>query len=138
MCAVNDDNIAIWRCDDNGDNKINISELVYIDCGEEKNHLRLCTFDSDNTSKIELGTIGPVSSNWWSSYSNDIEYINLLSRCGNIKFKYDKTPPECGLLNISFQVNDNNNTCLYEINTALRGKRYNLLDESDNIISDDD
>jgi prepilin-type N-terminal cleavage/methylation domain-containing protein len=138
ICKINNDDIAIWRSDDNSDNNININELVYIERGADRDHLRFYTFNSVNISKIELSSIGSISSNWWTLYSNKIEYINLLSECSNVDFKIDKSPPECGLLSISFQVSENNNSRQYEINAALRSKKINLLDGSANIISDDD
>ncbi|MEJ2740489.1 MAG: prepilin-type N-terminal cleavage/methylation domain-containing protein, partial [Dehalococcoidia bacterium] len=42
ICAVTDDDIAVWLSDDNNDNKINIGELMYIERGTERNHLDLC------------------------------------------------------------------------------------------------
>ena len=138
ICSVSDEDIAIWSYDNNNDNKINIDEIIYIECGSDKDHLFFCNFPSNNSSVITLDLIDSVSSQWWSAYSNDIERVRLLPECSNVTFQFDKIPPQSNLVCISFDVNENGIIKHYQVNTSIRGRKGNLLDENDSIVSDDD
>lgn len=138
ICSVSDDDIAVWFSDNNNDNKINIGELMFIERGTERNHLRLYTFPSENDSEIALDSIEAVSTNWWSEYSNNVEYVSLLPECRNVDFRFDASPPYSRFLSISFEMRENELVRQYRIDVSVRGGRINLLDESGNIVSDDD
>ena len=136
--SVSDDDIAIWLADNNQDGKINIGELVFIERGKDKDYLQLCTFSSKNSSEIALSSIDAVSTNWWSTYSSDIEYIKLIPECRNVEFKFDVSPPYSSFVNISFEMNEADNIRQYQINASLRSRKINLLNDSSSIVSDDD
>ena len=111
---------------------------MYIERGTDRDYLWLCTFSSENDSEISLDSIGAVSTNWWSAYSNDIEYVKLLPECRNVDFKFDVLPPYSMFLSISFETRENELVRKYRIDAAVRSSRINLLDESRKIVSDDD
>lgn len=138
ICFAGDNDIALWQSDNNSDGKINISELVYIEWGAGKDHLTLCTFSSEDNSEIPISSIRSVSTNWWSPYSNDIEYVRLLPECSNIDIKLDEFPPYSGFVNLSFDLRSDDSVRQYQINAALRSRKNNYLDGSGNIVSDDD
>lgn len=138
ICSASDNDIAVWRSDDNCDNKINIGEVVFIECGSGNDHLRLYTFPSEDVSEIEPGSIGAFSTNWWSLYSSNEETVELLPECANVSFRFDTLPPNSRFVNITFDIAENNTVRKYQINAALRSQKGNLLDESGCIISDDD
>ncbi|MHC4440580.1 MAG: PilW family protein, partial [Planctomycetota bacterium] len=48
VCYAGSDDLAVWRADDDKNNQISISELVYIECGAAQDHLRLCEFSSSD------------------------------------------------------------------------------------------
>jgi prepilin-type N-terminal cleavage/methylation domain-containing protein len=132
------DDLAIWRADDNDDGQINISELVYIESGAARNHLQLCEFPSFDNSPIDIGSIGPVAGNWWSAYSSDVNYTILIPQCSNVQFGFDVLPPQSRFVSISFEIVEDDIARQYQISAALRGWAGNLLDDSGNIVSDDD
>lgn len=138
ICFASDDDIAIWVSDDNNDNKINVGELTYIEFGTGRDHLRLCTFPSENGSEVALDSIGPVSTGWWGAYSSDIDYVRLLPECRNVDFKFDMAPPYSRFVSISFEMRENELVRQYCIDAAVRSSRINLLDKSGKIVSDDD
>lgn len=138
ICYANGDDLAVWRADDNGDGQINISELVYIESGPARDHLQLCEFPSSDNTAIGLGSIGALATNWWSAYSSDINYTRLLPQCGNVQFGLDVLPPKSGFVSISFDIVENGIVRQYQTSAALRCWAGNLLDGSDNIVSDDD
>ncbi|MBN2590239.1 MAG: type II secretion system protein [Sedimentisphaerales bacterium] len=138
ICSQSDDDIAIWLADNNNDKKINISELAYIDFGSDRNHLYLYTFSSNNNSIIDIDSIKAYSTDWWSSYSSNTEPVKLLPECSNVEFQFDTMPPGSKFVNIEFEMTENNVVRQYQINAALRSWNGNIIDESGNIISDDD
>ena len=139
VCYAGTDDLAVWRADDDNDNQISISELVYIECGSAQDHLRLCEFTSSDKTAIDISMIGSFASNWWSAYSADDNYTNLMPQCSNVQFGFDELPPsQSEFVTISFDVVENGIARQCQINAALRGRAENLLDESGDIVSDDD
>ncbi len=132
------DDLAVWRADDNNDGQISISELVYIDSGSAHDHLRLCEFPSSNNTAINLSSIGPFATNWWSAYSAEANYTGMMPECSNVQFGFDVLPPQSRFVTISFDVVENGIARQCQINAKLRGWAGNLLDSSGNIVSDDD
>jgi len=138
VCCATGDDLAVWRADDDNDSQISISELVYIECGSAKDHLRLCEFPSSNNTAINISSIGSFETNWWSAYSAEANYIGLIPECSNVQFGFDVLPPQSGFVTISFDVVENGIARQRQINATLRGRAANLLDEGGNIVSDDD
>ena len=138
VCSVTDEDIALWLSDNNNDGLINISEIAYIEIGEEHDHLHLCTFLSSNSSEIELSSIKEFSSNWWTPYCHDVEYVRLLPECSNVYIQFDRLPPQSRFINISFDLTENDIVRKYQVNSTLRSNYINLLDEDNNITVDDD
>ena len=138
VCCASGDDLAVWRADDDNDGQISISELVYIECGSGQDHLQLCNFASSNSTAINLSSIGSFATNWWSVYSDEANYTDLMPECSNVQFGFDVLPPKSRFVTISFDVIDNGITRQCQINAKLRGWAGNLLDSSGNIVSDDD
>jgi len=139
ICCVTSEDVAIWRADDNNDGQINIGELVYIEIGPGQDRLQLCEFASTNNSAISLSSIGAISTNWWSPYSSDISYTQIIPQCSSVQFGFlPDLPPQSRFVSISFDVVENDIVRQYQISAALRGWAGNLLDGSGNIVSDDD
>lgn len=139
VCFAGSDDLAVWRADDNNDGKISISELVYIECGSGGDHLRLCEFPSSDNTAINLGSIGSFASSWWSAYSTEVNYTSMMPECSNVQFGFlPELPPKSKFVAITFDVVENGIARQCQINATLRGWAGNLLDESGNIVSDDD
>jgi prepilin-type N-terminal cleavage/methylation domain-containing protein len=141
ICYASTDELAVWRADDKfNDGKINIGELVYIETGPAHDHLQVCEFDPSDGAAINLGSIGALSTNWWSAYSGTISYSPLIPQCSNVTFYLDvpASPPKSKLVSIAFDVVENGVSSHYEVTEALRARAANLLDGSGNIVPDDD
>jgi prepilin-type N-terminal cleavage/methylation domain-containing protein len=138
ICSSSSDDLAVWRADDNDDGKININELVYLECGSGSNRLRLCEFPVINNSPISLGTIGALSTNWWQVYSSDITYTNLIPQCSNVQFYFDVGPPDTRAVAISFEIQQRGVSHDYQISSVLRGRAGYLLDAGGEIVASDD
>jgi len=133
ICGTPGSDVAVWRADDNGNEQININELVYIERGTSGDYLRLCKFPSSDTSLVNLSDIETLST---SDYS--VTYVPLVPQCGNVQFSFDVAPPNSRFVSIAFDVLENDIVRQYQISAALRGWAGNLLDGSGNIVSDDD
>ena len=139
VCYAGGDDLAVWRADDDNDGQISISELVYVECGSDKDHIRLCEFPSSNDTAINISSIGAFATNWWSAYSADVNYTSLMPQCSNVDFGFlPALPPQSEFVTISFDVVENGVARQCQINATLRGRAGNLLDEGNNIVSDDD
>ncbi len=140
VCYASANEIAVWAGDTNGDGKINIGELAYIEAGTARDHLRLYTFTPSSTAPISLGSIGALSTNWWTAYASQAPYTRLIPQCSNVTFYLDvpSSPPNSTIVSIAFNVVENRISSKYQVNAALRARAANLLDASGNIVSDDD
>jgi prepilin-type N-terminal cleavage/methylation domain-containing protein len=138
VCYASADELAVWAGDKNSDGKVNIGELIYIEAGGAHNRLRLCEFPSSSSAVINLSSIGPLATSWWSAYSSQVTYTGLIPQCSNVQFGFDILPPKSRFVTISFGVVENDIAHQYQINATLRGWAGNLLDGSGNIVSDDD
>jgi prepilin-type N-terminal cleavage/methylation domain-containing protein len=139
VCYAGSDDLALWRADHDNDGKISISELVYIDCGPAHDYLRLCKFPSANTTAIDPGSVGAFAAGWWSAYSGSVDYTVLVPQCSNVDFGFlPDLPPQSKFVTVTYDVVENGVTRRCQINAELRGRAGNLLDDSGNIVSDDD
>jgi prepilin-type N-terminal cleavage/methylation domain-containing protein len=139
VCYASADELAVWRADDDNNGQISISELVYIECGSARDHLRLCEFPSSNNTAINLSLIGSFATNWWSAYSAEANYTGMIPECSNVQFGFDVLPPQSRFVTISFDVIENGIARQCQINATLRGWAGNLLNEDgSSIVSDDD
>lgn len=139
ICSGNDDDFAIWRADDNGDEQINISELVYVERGPERDRLVLREFPSSDDSPIQLGSIQAFSTNWWLPYSSEAGSTQLIPQCSNVEFAFDAWPPRTTFMSILFNVQEDGNVRQYQISAGLRAWAGNVLNEAgDGLVADDD
>lgn len=140
ICFAGSDDFALWQADDNSDGQINISELVYVETGSSGDHLRLCEFPLSNPDPVvALNDIGAFSTNWWSVYSSDVTYTQIMPQCSNVQFSFDELPPQSRFVSISFDLVENDIAHQYQIGAGLRGWAGNLLNQAgDSLVSDDD
>ena len=137
ICSLSNDDMAVWRADDNNDENINIGELVYIERGSNQDHIQLCEFPSSDSSVINIESIDAIATNWWSAYSSSVNYIKIVPECSNVVFGFDILPPNSKFVSITFELVENNINHQYQITAGVRSWAGNLLGEGD-IVSDDD
>ena len=139
VCWAGSDDFAVWRADDNGNDQINIGELVYVDKGAAGDYLRLWEFTAASSSAIELSSIGALSTNWWSTYASAASDTVLVPQCSGVEFGFDVLPAGSKLVSISFNKLENGISRQFEVCARLRARAANLLNEAgDSIVSDDD
>lgn len=116
ICAAPGNDVVIWKADDDGDNEIDPNELVYVEAGENRDHIQLR---------------GP-----------NINPVVLIPQCSNVQFRFDEPalpPMKRKFVSISFDLVENGVARQYQISAALRGWAGHLLNEAGNtIVSDDD
>jgi len=145
VCFVGDEDIALWRADDNNDGQINISELVYIEKGLDSDHLQLYEFPQPvSDPHVELNVIQVFSTNWWSAYISEATDTMLIPQCSDVQFQFLFDAPgdpvtKSRFVSISFDLLENDIVRQYQISAALRSWAGNLLNEDGtDIVSDDD
>jgi prepilin-type N-terminal cleavage/methylation domain-containing protein len=136
--------VAVWRADDDKNNRINLEEVVYIDRGPGGDCLQLVEFTSMNNPVVSLTQIRPLQDHWWLSMDAVESFTVLIPACNNVQFFFDSPtmPPDqtqIKSLSISFNIFENGVNHNYQINASLRNWAGNLLNEAgDAIVSDDD
>lgn len=152
VCGNPGDDIVIWKADDNPDDpnngKIDISELVYIEAGNDRDYIEILEL-SDSFNWINNWFINilpnPISylqtswfKEWVRSYCNESEVV-LIPECSNVQFRFDESPPQSRFVSITFELTEDGTVRQYEIDCALRGWAGNLLNSTGTaIINDDD
>ena len=138
ICTLEENNICIWRADDNGDGRINLDELVYIGSDLDRDYVRVFEF-YDDTRVLELDEIKPIVTGWSSYGCGTYRYTNWIPDCHNVVVAVDETPPLSKIAYISFDMEQGGVLHHYQITASLRSWAGHLLNESGTaIITDDD
>ena len=130
--------IAIWTRDENGDNQINGSELVYIesvpgDGGLEK--LQMLEFPGESM----IVTIGEITAGSARSalLAAAAERITVLAdNCTNTSFAQGWLSDEH--VNVKFGIVEDGITTNYQISAKVAGSADNLIDQSGELVGGDD
>jgi len=138
ICGAPDDDLAVWRADDNGDGQINPQELVYLETGLGRDHVQLLDFPSAANWRVTLSSILGGTAKQELILICDERQTRLVPECSNVQFGFDVLPPQSRFVSISFDLVENGVVRQYQISAALRGWAGNLLDGSGNIVSGDD
>jgi len=139
ICKASSNEIAIWKEDTNGDNLINISELVYLETGKG-NYLRLLEFNpSDTDDELSLYFIkNYYYAKLYCIYKYPETYTTFISDCTNAKIEFDQNPPNTQKVIISFDIEENKENRKCQIISNLRCPMNNFIDTDGKLISDDD
>lgn len=139
VCGAPGDDLCIWRADDNGDNKINPTELVYVESGPGRNYLQLLDFTWSASWNLTLSETQDINTKDALIVACDDRRILLVPECSNVWFGFDEAAPMTRLVSILFDLSENGVARHYQINASLRGWGGNLLNAAgDAIVSDDD
>jgi len=139
ICAAPGGDLAVWRADDNGDNQLNIDELVYVEKGPGSDYLRICEFSSASNPVINLGDIEALSTTWWLGHDASADYTTMIPQCSSVVFSVDTAPPDTRFVSISFDIMENQAVRHYQIAAGLNGRAGHLLNSNGTaIVSDDD
>lgn len=142
VCAASASEVVVWRADDNGNDQINASELVYIEIGSNPQSIKFVEFPSSSpAADFMLDIVDTQSSAVKASLAanyGENETV-LISECSNAAVSVDLAAPWTRYLTYSFDIEENGVSSTYQINTSLRGWSGHLLSTNgDLIVSDDD
>ena len=131
------DDLAVWRADDNNDNQINPSEVVYIEAGSGRDKICLLEFSSASGSAVSLAGLkdGTAKSSLTASY--DERRIEIIPQCSNVVFYPADANEQTRLAGVGFDIDEAGITRHYEASSYLRCWAGHLLDGS-SIVGDDD
>jgi prepilin-type N-terminal cleavage/methylation domain-containing protein len=129
ICGSFSDGLVIWAADNNNDNKINVSEIIYIETGGGK-YLRLLKFNPSNPSSdnsLLLLHLRNVYYKSWLVYLYPETYTTLIDQCSNMEITLDSNPPYTQFISVVFDLNENGQTRTYQISSRLRCRVSNLI-----------
>jgi len=139
LCGMPGNDLAIWRADDNNDGKINPTELVYLEAGQERDQLRLLEFPWSVSWDISLSETQDINTKSTLILACTERRTVLVPECSNVQYVVDSPPPWSKIVSVSFDLVENGAARQYQINTALRNWAGHLLNAvGDTIVSDDD
>jgi prepilin-type N-terminal cleavage/methylation domain-containing protein len=130
ICAAPGNDLAVWQADANGDGKVNVSELVYIERGDNRDTMRLCQFAAGQNDSYSLPTLTLATMKAWLLSKYSATYARLIPACQNVQFTVDTAPPYTRRVTISFGLSEIGVVHPYEINVALRAWAGNLLNDA--------
>ncbi len=142
ICAAPGNDLVIWSVDDkdNGDDRINLNELAYIERGTNRDMLRLCRFNSADNPQKSLSDLALAATKAQLIANYPTEYIPLIPDGTNVQFTLDVAPPRSELLAISFEVTESDTVNTYQIVTAVRCRAAHLVNDAGTalVAADDD
>ena len=132
------DDLAVWRADDNNDNQINPSEVVYIEAGSGRDKICLLEFPSAGYATVSLDDLkdGTAKSSLMASY--DERRIEIVPQCSNVVFYPATIDEQTRLAGVGFDIDEAGIIRHYEASSYLRCWAGHLLDGSSIVVSDDD
>ncbi len=132
------DDLAVWRADDNNDNQINPSEVVYIEAGSGRDKTSLLEFPSAGYATVSLADLkdGTAKSSLMASY--DERRIEIIPQCSNVVFEPATIDEQTRLAGVGFDIDEAGIVRHYEASSYLRCWAGHLLDGSSIVVSDDD
>jgi len=140
ICGSFSDGLVIWIADDNNDNKINVSEVMYIETGGGQ-YLRLLKFNPANPysdSSLLLSNLRNVYYKSWLVYWYPETYTTLIDQCSNMEITLDYNPPYTQFISIVFDITENDQTRTYQISSGLRCYAGNLIKKENELYTSDD
>ncbi|HSW00149.1 MAG TPA: prepilin-type N-terminal cleavage/methylation domain-containing protein [Sedimentisphaerales bacterium] len=139
ICAAPDNDLVLWRADDNNNGRINLDELIYIERGSNRDMLRLCRFSAATNPEYTLSQLAqPLTKNQLRNLYS-LKYTPLISDCSNVQFDFfGVSPPRTRLLAVTFGFVENGVHQRYENVVAVRSRAGYLLSPSNEIVTSDD
>jgi type II secretory pathway pseudopilin PulG len=138
LVSLSGDDLAIWRADDDADNQIDPSELVYIETGAERNHIYILEFPDAVGEPKTLSSIKDGSAKTSLIASYDERRTEVLPQCSNVQFEPGTIDEQSDIVSIGFDLDEAGVTRHYEISASIRCRADYLLDSSGIVSSDDD
>lgn len=140
ICGLFSEELVIWIADDNNDNRINVSEIMYIETGAGR-YLSLLQFNPASPAadfSLSLLLIKNVHFKSWLISMYPETYTTLISECSNMKITVDRNPPYTQFINIVFDIEENNQTRTCQISSRLRCCADNLIKTEYSLSDSDD
>ncbi len=159
ICARFDNNLVIWRADDNHNELIDVNEVAYLEYDDPNHVLSLWEFvlgPKDNNPDVltalglaaEPGVLAELAKPETKTALKR-KYLNvdppaarrsvLLRGCSGAQFALDAYPPVTKRVAISFTLAENDSEHYYEIGaTILVSAQHLLSGDPPKLVSDDD
>lgn len=133
--SVPTNGVAVWTADDNGDNMINGSELIYVESvsGGGSEQLQMLEFPGQNQS-VTIAEINSGAARTTLTGLTDERITVLVDNCSGTTFS--QIPP--GLVNVKFGIVEAGITTHYQISATVAGSADNLIGQTGELVSGDD
>ncbi|MBN1795232.1 MAG: prepilin-type N-terminal cleavage/methylation domain-containing protein [Sedimentisphaerales bacterium] len=132
------DDLAIWTEDFDNDNKIDPTEVVFIERGSGKDHIALLEFPGAAADEILLEDLsnGYAKSYLVSTYNE--RRTEIIPQCSNVTFYPTNVNASDSFVCISFDITEDSQSRHYQISSKLLCRAGNLIYGTTVVSSDDD
>lgn len=131
--------LAIWRQDTNGDGRINVNELTYLECTADHEDLGLTQFSSATDPEVifSSGSLSSTRAELFAAHQG--QRLSLLPDATNVQLTCDVPAPLTQRVTVSFQLTENGTARTYETEATLRARAGHLLNATqDGLVTEDD
>jgi hypothetical protein len=88
--------------------------------------------------EVPLASVGSHASQWWLAFGATASEVGAVPECANVAFFTDAAAPATQYVSIAFDLAQNGLTARYNVSGRLCARSSNLVDASNNIVTDDD
>lgn len=158
ICARFDNTLVIWRADGNGNDRIDVNEVVYLEYDGSERILKLWEFvldSEDNTDVLtalgfpaESGVLAELAKaqtkttlieGYSAANPPRVREIAILRECSEVSFVLAPDPPRTRAVTVSFTLDENGIERYYEIDAMRRTSAEHLLrGDPPELVADDD
>lgn len=144
ICAYYNNELIIWKSDDDGDDKIDLEELLFINFGSN-DCIKLKTYSNIPSEYINIDihpnyfTNGDAQTALEQSCTKS--EVNVVPQCENLQVRFDQPGLPAWqrkFVSILFDVTENQETRRYQVNAKLSVCAENLVSSDGTIVADDD
>lgn len=138
ICAAPGNDLVLWKADDNGDSRVNVNELVYMERGDDLDMLQLCLFSSNANPEVVFDSLQLATTKAQLIADYDQTYKTLVPKCRDVAFAWDSAPPWTNELTVSFDLVEEQTVHAYQIYATLCARAGHLLDDTGGLVTGDD
>jgi type II secretory pathway pseudopilin PulG len=139
ICAAPGNDLVVWKSDDNGDERINLNELVYIESGSAHSVLQLGQFSAPSNPQVAFTSLSLAATKSSLAATYGQTDVTLIRSCSNLQFTWDQAPPLTRRLVVSFDLTEDSAVHHYQVDVAVLGSAANLLNATaTDLVTDDD
>ena len=142
VLKITSNRICFWTHDSNGDFAINPAELIYFDYDDSAKEINIIKFSGVNelSDTIDLSSFSGNNYMEFLKGKYNEQQARLIDHCTRLNFSSDKVSPYAQLINLAFDIDQDNRNYHFEFTVAKKVSPIAWINSDGNLkgINDDD